>query len=172
MVPKSRNVYQNVVLTVITVFLGVLAFKPAVHAPPVFAQTDPRYLYVEPGTTAVRAPDGSSQQTGQGIHRPEDRRHLGIPYVVWSALPGGSDQADAAGLEAGIPGPIRSFSHQNALRGGLHERKESAHGRAMRHSQCKSTPYLLDDVDVLLRAHLFEDLRPYRGAYFPEMRLP
>ena len=65
MVPKSRNVYQNVVLTVITVFLGVLAFKPAVHAPPVFAQTDPRYLYVEPGTTAVRAPDGSSQQQGK-----------------------------------------------------------------------------------------------------------
>ena len=62
----SRNLYLNVVLTAIAILLGVLAVRPAIDTPPVVhAQADRSYLYVEPGTTAIRPTDGFGMMQGK-----------------------------------------------------------------------------------------------------------
>ena len=60
------DLYTKVVLTIIALFLGVIAFRPLVLTPDsVQAQTDRPAVYVEPGTTTIRSPDGSSQGEGK-----------------------------------------------------------------------------------------------------------
>ena len=63
------NLYSKVMLTAIAVFLGVLALHPFVAPQPVSAQSgaDSPDLYIEPGTTVIRKPDGSAQMQGKVV---------------------------------------------------------------------------------------------------------
>jgi hypothetical protein len=79
----SGRVYQSVVLTAIAILLGVLAMRPAVYAPPAYAQTDFSHLHIEPGTTILRSVDGRGEVQGKVV---VDLR--------------------SAGLEADLPGPL------------------------------------------------------------------
>ena len=59
--------YIEAILTVIAVLLGILALRPAATPAPVFAQPSPSSLYVEPGVTIIRKPDGTGQVEGKVI---------------------------------------------------------------------------------------------------------
>jgi hypothetical protein len=66
MMNKSRaDLYTKIVLTMIAVFLGVFALLPIVRPAPVRAESAYSYLYVEPGVTSIRKPDGSSLGDGK-----------------------------------------------------------------------------------------------------------
>ncbi len=63
---KSRvDVYTKIVLTAIAILLGALALRPAISPVRVQAQSDLPCLYVEPGVTSIRLPDGSSLGDGK-----------------------------------------------------------------------------------------------------------
>jgi hypothetical protein len=57
--------YTNVILTVITFLLAVLAFRPVAHPAPVLAQADDARYYFEPGTVGIRNPTGGSEGEGK-----------------------------------------------------------------------------------------------------------
>jgi hypothetical protein len=64
------NLYTNVTLTAIAIFLGILALRPLTKPPSVSAQytsSDAPYLYIEPRTTVIRKPDGSAQMQGKVV---------------------------------------------------------------------------------------------------------
>ena len=66
----GADLYTKVILAVIAVFLGVIVFRPLVFpTDSVQAQDDRPILYVEPGTTTIRTPDGSSQVEGSRKYR-------------------------------------------------------------------------------------------------------
>jgi hypothetical protein len=59
------DVYLKGLLTAVVILLGVLVVRPAVNPLPVQAQGDSRNIYVEPGTTLLRQPDGTRQVQGK-----------------------------------------------------------------------------------------------------------
>ena len=60
--------YTKVMLTVIAVFLGIIALRPLLAPARVEAQLNDRpYLYIEPRTTMLRRPDGQSQVEGKVV---------------------------------------------------------------------------------------------------------
>ncbi len=59
------DLYLKTVLTVIAILLGIVAFRPAVFPAAVEAQNGGSNLYVEPGTTLLREPDGTQQVQGK-----------------------------------------------------------------------------------------------------------
>jgi hypothetical protein len=59
------DIYTKIVLTAIAVMLGMLVLRPAVAPVPVQAQADYDYLFVEPGTTIVRNPNGQASYQGK-----------------------------------------------------------------------------------------------------------
>jgi hypothetical protein len=59
--------YLKTLLTLIALLLAVMAVRPASDPPPVHAQTDYSHLFVEPGTTVLRAPDGRLQTQGKVV---------------------------------------------------------------------------------------------------------
>ncbi len=61
------DVYTKAVLTVIAVLLWIAVLRPAANPPTVQAQSDQPYLYVEPGTTVLRKPDGSARMEGKVV---------------------------------------------------------------------------------------------------------
>lgn len=66
--PIRLDLYSKVVLTVIALLLAALAIRPMTHPQTAAAATNyTNYLYVEPGTTSIRKPDGSSQVEGKVI---------------------------------------------------------------------------------------------------------
>ena len=54
-------------MTVIAVLLAILALRPATDPAPVLAQSGGSSLYVEPGVTMLRKPDGTAQSQGKVI---------------------------------------------------------------------------------------------------------
>jgi hypothetical protein len=53
-------------LTLLVLFLGIIALRPISNPPPVLAQGDEaRQFFVEPGTTMLRKPDGTAQLYGK-----------------------------------------------------------------------------------------------------------
>jgi hypothetical protein len=64
MQPKTCT-YTHVVLTVIAVLLGVIAFRPVAKPAGVYAQAQTPNLYVEPRTVMLRKPDGTAQVQGK-----------------------------------------------------------------------------------------------------------
>jgi hypothetical protein len=56
----------KILLAIAVLFLGMIALRPLVQPAPVFAQAGEGHkFYVEPGTTMLRKPDGTSQVYGK-----------------------------------------------------------------------------------------------------------
>ena len=63
-----RNLSARTVLLFIIAFsLAVIAFRPLVSPPPAQADNGHANLFIEPGTTMLRAPDGSQQVNGKVV---------------------------------------------------------------------------------------------------------
>src|SRR5215469_15858898 len=54
-------------ISLIAIALGGIALRPAFDPPSVHAQSAASSLYVEPGVTIIRSPDGSGQVQGKVI---------------------------------------------------------------------------------------------------------
>ncbi len=61
------RLHTKALLTAIVLLLAVIAARPLVIPPPVSAQSDQSHLYVEPGTTVLRKPDGTAQMQGKVV---------------------------------------------------------------------------------------------------------
>ncbi len=60
------NGFAKLMLVLVVVFLGVLAFRPFVQPVAVQAQSSNEHaFYVEPGYTMLRKPDGTGQMYGK-----------------------------------------------------------------------------------------------------------
>jgi hypothetical protein len=60
------DLYSKCFLTAIAILLGVIALRPVAHPASVTAASaDYSYLYVEPGVTTIRKPDGTTQVQGK-----------------------------------------------------------------------------------------------------------
>ena len=55
------------ILTAILLLLCLLALRPAMITPPVHAGSEYRDLYIEPGTTTLRTPDGRGYVQGKVV---------------------------------------------------------------------------------------------------------
>lgn len=81
----------KVLLGVIAMFLGVIAFRPYVASPPVMAGSSDIYpLYVEPGVSMLRAPDGSRQMLGKVIIDMRNGNIWGFPTLSQDPYPAAS----------------------------------------------------------------------------------
>ncbi|MBC7924114.1 MAG: hypothetical protein H7039_00505 [Bryobacteraceae bacterium] len=63
---SGRELFNVVAVLSIVILAGLSAFRPAVYPPSVQAQTD-RQLFIEPGTTILRTPDGRGQVQGKVV---------------------------------------------------------------------------------------------------------
>jgi hypothetical protein len=59
--------YLKIVLSLIAVFLGMIAFRPFFDPPCAFAGLSASDLYIEPGVHKLRAPDGSKELLGKVV---------------------------------------------------------------------------------------------------------
>ncbi len=59
------KIYTQAVLTIIALLLGIIALRPALGPLTVQAQSESPGIYVEPGTTLLRKPDGTGQMQGK-----------------------------------------------------------------------------------------------------------
>ncbi len=59
------KIYTQTVLTVIALFLGIIALRPVTSPGTARAETETPWIYVEPRTTTLRKPDGTSQMQGK-----------------------------------------------------------------------------------------------------------
>ncbi|HJT88102.1 MAG TPA: hypothetical protein VJ732_09605 [Bryobacteraceae bacterium] len=82
------GIYMNVVLTAIAVFLGILAFRPAVAPAPVAAQSSDHFpAYIEPGVTSLRKPDGTQQVQGKVVVDLRNGNIWGFPTLSGAPYP-------------------------------------------------------------------------------------
>jgi hypothetical protein len=58
---------MKVVLSLIALFLGVIALRPWLNPQPAFADLSASDLYIEPGVYSLRAPDGSKELLGKVV---------------------------------------------------------------------------------------------------------
>jgi hypothetical protein len=79
--------YTTVLLTFLTIFLALIALRPFFHPGPVLAQSDFSYLYVEPKTTLIRAPDGSQQVEGKVVIDLRNGDIWGFPTLSGTPYP-------------------------------------------------------------------------------------
>jgi len=63
----SFDMYTKTVLTVIAGLLALLVLRPIATPIPAQAQSDHPNLYIEPGYTALRKPDGTAQLKGKVV---------------------------------------------------------------------------------------------------------
>ena len=61
------DLYTRAILTTIAISLGVLVLRPALTPIAVQAQSETPALFIEPGTTSIRNPDGSFQGAGKVV---------------------------------------------------------------------------------------------------------
>ena len=61
-IPSMKTIYTQIVLTVIAIFLGILACRPST---PVLADSQSLNLWVEPGTTNIRDVKGGTLGDGK-----------------------------------------------------------------------------------------------------------
>jgi len=79
--------YVICLLTLATLFLGMLALNPVVHPSTVRADSDFSYLYVEPRTTMLRKPDGSQQVEGKMVIDMRNGDIWGFPTLSTTPYP-------------------------------------------------------------------------------------
>jgi hypothetical protein len=93
--------YVKFLLTVIALLLGVVAFRPLARPASVRAQSDFSYLYVEPGTTTLRRPDGTQQTEGKMVVDMRTRDIWGFPTMYATPYP-----VDIAHSQPPVSSPI------------------------------------------------------------------
>lgn len=80
--------FVKLMLLLIVLFLATLVFRPIVHPRPVQAQAaDSNSLYVEPGYTMLRKPDGSGQMYGKMMIDMRTGDIWGFPTLVEGPYP-------------------------------------------------------------------------------------
>lgn len=80
------DLYTKTVLTVIALLLAVLALRPAADPITVQAQGRSQDIYIEPGTTGIRRPDGSSMGEGRLVVDLRTGMIWGFPTYIAGAL--------------------------------------------------------------------------------------
>ena len=82
------DLYTKCVLTIIAVFLGILALRPLVRPARASAQSsDYPYLFVEPRTTTLRKPDGTTQVEGKVFIDMRNGNVWGFPTLSTAPYP-------------------------------------------------------------------------------------
>jgi len=82
------DAYVKALLTLAVFFLGMIALRPLLLPEPVQAQSADAYpVYIEPGTTLLRAPDGSRQVMGKVVVDLRTGQIWGFPTLNSSPYP-------------------------------------------------------------------------------------
>src|SRR5215470_17420497 len=84
---SSSSLYDRIVLTAIVALLGIIALRPFAEPRVASAQAEYNYLYFEPGTTSLRAPDGSRQVEGRMVVDMRNGNVWGFPTLSASPYP-------------------------------------------------------------------------------------
>lgn len=79
------DLYTKTVLTMIALLLAALVVQSATRPAPVHAQSNARNLYVEPGLTSMRSPDGPSEVQGKLMIDLNSGDVWGFPIVFTSS---------------------------------------------------------------------------------------
>jgi hypothetical protein len=80
--------FVKIVLSLIALFLGVMAFRPYLAPRPAQAQSPEAYqVYIEPGTTILTSPDGRSQQIGKVVVDLRNGNIWGFPTLTSQPYP-------------------------------------------------------------------------------------
>jgi hypothetical protein len=79
--------YSKVLLTVIAVLLGIVAFRPLARPTAVQAQSGDFHYYLEPGVVTVRRPDGTQQVEGKMVVDLRNGDVWGFPTLLGSPYP-------------------------------------------------------------------------------------
>lgn len=82
-----RIPYTTFLLTLIAFFLGLIALRPMASPGVVSAQTDRLSLYIEPGTTVIRNPDGLQQVEGKVVIDMKTGDIWGFPTLSGAPYP-------------------------------------------------------------------------------------
>jgi len=77
----------KILLLIIALFVGVIALRPVVVPEAVHAQSDGSNLYIEPGTTMLRSPDGSTQVLGKVVIDLNNGKVWGFPTLSNAPYP-------------------------------------------------------------------------------------
>ena len=100
----SRRAARKLLLLRLVVLLATLVLRPLFQPAPVEAQSvDGRSLYVEPGYTMLRKPDGSGQMYGKMMIDMRTGDIWGFPTLVEGPYP-----VDPGKTSRLIPGPYTS----------------------------------------------------------------
>jgi len=84
---SAQRLYDRLILTAIALFLGILALRPLAKPEVASAQAAYEYLYFEPGTMSLRAPDGSRQVEGKMAIDLRNGNIWGFPTLSSSPYP-------------------------------------------------------------------------------------
>jgi hypothetical protein len=79
--------YLKAILTVIALLLAVLVLRPAFQPTPASAQGSYADLYIEPGTTMLRKPDGTAQLEGKVVIDLRTGDVYGFPTLTSAPYP-------------------------------------------------------------------------------------
>lgn len=81
------DTYSKILLSVIAVSLAAIALRPLFQPAPAHAQlTEPQW-YIEPGTTRLRAPDGSAELIGKVVVNLGTGQIWGFPTLTPAPYP-------------------------------------------------------------------------------------
>ncbi len=84
-VVAESSLYTKTILTIIAALLAVLALQNTTAPVSVQAQSNGRNLYVEPGLTTMRNPDGPSEVQGKLMIDLSSGEVWGFPMVLTSS---------------------------------------------------------------------------------------
>ena len=79
--------FVKIALSLIAVFLGLIALRPFFDPPASHAQASDSDFYIEPGVHSLRAPDGSREQLGKVVVDLRNGNVWGFPTGVNAPYP-------------------------------------------------------------------------------------
>ena len=79
--------FTKVVLLIIAISLSVIAIHPSTTSSVVLAQSERRELFIEPGVSQLRAPDGSRQVMGKVVVDLRNGNIWGFPTLTQDPYP-------------------------------------------------------------------------------------
>jgi hypothetical protein len=107
----KTDLYTKTILSAIAALLAVLAFR---QAPPVMAQNQKRDLWIEPGFTSVRKPDGTEQVPGKIVVDKATGDIWGFPTLTSGPYPVDTTSARPASIRTHLSGQVRFLRHAKA----------------------------------------------------------